>query len=120
MAVQGIEVILVLDHHKVAVEVGKRHIDRLLIRAGKDHRSITGCIHRRAKFIYEFDPGMRIPSSMLGGTISIGGIHEGVVGKMDGALEEEVAVGDAVVGGRWVARSGCLGGKRGWGEGGRG
>ncbi len=114
MAVQGIEVILVLDHYEVAVKVGKRHVDRLLIRAGKDHCSITGCIYRRAKFINEFNPGMRIPSSVLGGTISIGGIHEGIIGKMDGALEEDMAIGNTKVSGARVTgdRGGCK--CRGW------
>ena len=103
MTVQGIKVILMLNHNKITVKVGERHIHRLVIRPGKDHGSISGCVHSSAIFVDKFDTGMRIPFSILRGSIAIGGIDKGIIRRMDRALEEEVPVGNAEVSGRWVA-----------------
>jgi hypothetical protein len=88
-----------LDHDKISIIVGPGHVDRFLIRTGKDHSSVPGCIGRCSELVYKFDACMRVTLPIRRGGIAIGWIYKGVTGEMDGALKEEVAVEDAVVGG---------------------
>lgn len=97
MPIQGIELIRMFDDYKIAVIVGPRGIEWLLIRASEDDSPLPGCIHRRAKFVNEFDAGMRVTLPIGSRGVAIGSIHKSVVRGMNGPLEEKMPVGDAIV-----------------------
>jgi hypothetical protein len=42
---------------------------------------------------------------ILGGTVAIGSVYEGVAGRQDGILEDEVTVGNAEINRKWIARN---------------
>ena len=105
------------DHNQIAVVVIPGHINRLLVRTGKDHSAFTRGINGCAELVHEFHAGMRVALAVGSGAVSIGDIDKRVVRQVDGPCEEKVTVGDAIVGCGGV--TGDLCGSRDIREGGR-
>ena len=118
MSIKGMETIRMFDHNQISVVVIPGHINRLLIRTGKDYSPLPCCINGCAEFVHEFHAGMRVALAIGGGTIAVSNIDKRVVRQVNGTREEKMTVGDAVVGCGGV--TGDLCGSRGKGEGGRG
>src|SRR6185503_3585813 len=92
-----------LNHDEITVEVPPGCIDRFLIGSRKNDGSLRYGMDGGSSGIGEFDPVMRLTSPVGSGAITIARINEIISRRLDGSLEDEITVGHAKLGSKWIA-----------------
>ena len=106
------------NNDEIAIVIRPGHVYRLFIRTSENHSSLPRGIDGRAKFVHEFDAGVRVTLPIGCGAVAIGDINKSITRQVNRSSEKEMTVSNAIVYGRGVTRNGCR--SRGWGNGGRG
>src|SRR5687767_3958806 len=92
-----------LNYDEITVEVPPGCIDRFLIGSCKNDRSFRRGMDEGSSRVGEFDPVMRLAGPVGSGAIAIDRIDEIVSRRLDGSLEDEMTVGGAKLGSKWIA-----------------
>jgi hypothetical protein len=89
--------ILMLDDHKIPIEIWPGAKERLIVRTGEDHDSIRRGVDRRAELVRELYAVMRFPRPVGCCPVPIRCIHRIVSRQMDRSLEDEMTIRDAKI-----------------------
>jgi hypothetical protein len=97
VGIQRKQIAIMFYDHKVAIEVSPGGIYWRLIGAGENDRPICCGMDRCAARVGELDAVMRLARPVGGGTEAIGWIDKVISGRLDGALQQEMPIGDTEI-----------------------